>query len=147
MPTRLHHAARRLTDRLGVHGYGLLLAAFAWTLIGAGVFVAPGNGVLPHELIPAPIRLCLWWAPALLALSAAIEREGPRRDAFALGALVFAPSIRFVSHLWAWGVSLIPGGHSGHHLGWLSAAFYLIPIGLVALIAAIPDTPRHGRHP
>ena len=133
MPTRFHRAARRLTSRLGTHGYGLLTLAMFWTAIGVRALLSPTpapSGIL--GLIPDPVELVLWWAPALLCLSAAIDRDGPRRDAFALVAAIAAPTLSAVSYFTAWLLGTMP-------LGWYVAVLYCTPISLVALVAAIPD--------
>ena len=143
MPTRLHRAARRLTRRLGVHGYGLLLIAGIWLLVGLRIVVEPVP--LPpgtwHGILPESVRIALWWSAALLCLGAAIDRNGPRRDGFALAVAVVPPTIALTSYLWSWIVSLLPGEPHGYPFGWYAASLYLALVGIVWLVAAIPDEP------
>lgn len=141
LPTRMHRAARRLTGRLGVHGYGLLWIAFVWWAIGLRALLLPAgsqpkSGIL--GFIPDNVALVLWWGAALLCLSAAIDREGPRRDGFALSAAVAAPIIFGSSYLAAWLIN-------GNPIGWYVAIYYFALVGLVTLVAAIPDPPGHRR--
>ena len=141
MPTRLHRAARRLTRHLGAHGSGLLLIAAIWLLIGLRLVLDPV--ALPpstwHGMIPDPIRLALWWSAALLCIGAAVDRDGPRRDGFALSVAVVPPMIALTSYLWAWVVSLVPGEPIGYPHGWYAASLYAALVGIVWLVAAIPD--------
>jgi hypothetical protein len=141
MPTRLHRAARHLTHHLGVHGSGLLLIAAIWLLVGLRLLVDP---IPPppstwHGMIPDPVRMTLWWSAALLCIGAAVDRSGPRRDGFALTVAVVPPMIALTSYLWAWLVSLFPGEPHGYPGGWYAAALYAALVGLVWLVAAIPD--------
>lgn len=143
MPTVLHRAARRLTGRYGAHGSGLILITFAWTVLGVGLMTStttprPGAQLI-HQQIPPSVEALIWFGGALLCFSAAIDRDGPRRDGFALGFAVIAPTIRVLSFTWSWVMSLIPGAPEGSPRGWLTAALYLIAVGLVWLVAATPD--------
>lgn len=139
LPTRMHRAARRLTRRFGAHGFGLLTITFFWTAIGVRALLAPSptpTGIL--AFIPDSVELVLWWAPALLCLGAAIDREGPRRDAFALVAAIIAPILSAVSYATASVVGAMP-------LGWYVAVLYCTPISLVVLVAATPDEKAPAR--
>ncbi len=135
MPTILHRAARRLTTRLGVHGFGLLVIAFAWFVIGLREIVEPPP-VVPasawHGFIPSEIRLVIWWVPAAGCAAAALDGHGPRRDSFALVSAIVPPAFIGASMCWAWLMGDYP-------LGWLSATYHLILVAIVALVAAYPD--------
>lgn len=144
MPTILHRAARRLTGHLGVHGFGLVLIAVIWALLALGILtaptVAPDEGrQLFHQYIPPTYAATLWLTTALGTLASAIDRDGPRRDGLALAAAVMPPTLWMASYVWSWIASLVPGAPAGSPRGWLSAAIYACLVGLVWLVAAIPD--------
>lgn len=131
MPTLLHRAARRITRRLGVHGAGLLIITFLWTVVGIGAlhFGAPDSDVgTPAWLI---VRLVAWWGGALLCLSAAVDREGPRRDAFALGFAAAGPVMDATLYIYAW--------RQGNPDGWFWAAVHLAFLAVAILVAATQD--------
>ena len=144
MPTALHRAARRATTRLGVHGCGLLLIAAIWALMGAGVLTGPHlagdpDVMLVHLYIPAPIRATMWLTAAALCAAYALDRRGPRRDGVAVAVACIPPMLRFASYLWSWIVSIVPGDPDGSPRGWYTASIYACMVGLVWLVAAIPD--------
>ena len=143
MPTVIHRAARRASSHLGAHGLGLCLIAGFWALIAIGQLTGtqtpePGRHLL-HQHIPTVAAATLWLTTAMGALASAIDRNGPRRDGLALAAAVIPPVIWAVSYLWSWIVSLIPGPPTGSPRGWFAASLYACAIGLVWLVAAIPD--------
>ena len=132
LPTRLHRAARRVTRRLGVHGYGLLVITFLWTVVGVGVLsFGPPD---PHVGSPAwlVVRLVAWWGGALLCLSAAVDREGPRRDAFALGFAATAPIVDATLYAYAW-------QQGSERYGWFWATVHLAFLAIAVLVAAVKD--------
>ena len=135
MPTLLHRAARRLTRRLGAHGFGLVLIALVWGVIGLRELLEPPP-VIPasawHGLIPSEIRLVIWWIPAAGCLAAALDGNGPRRDSFALVSAIVPPAFIGASVTWAW----LMGDHA---LGWYGGIFYLALMAIVALVAAYPE--------
>ena len=140
MPTILHRAARRLTGRLGWHGFGLLIIAVAWFIIGLRELLEPPVTIPSsawHGLIAPEIRLVLWWIPAAGCAAAALDGNGPRRDSFALASAIVPPTFIGASMFWAW----LMGDHP---LGWYAAAFYLVLVAIVVLVAAHPsDRPPH----
>ena len=144
MPTILHNAARRLTRHLGVHGFGLVLIAGIWSLLALGILTAPEAAPDPerqlfHQYIPPTYAATLWLTTALGAFAAAIDRDGPRRDGLALAAAALPPAVWMASYAWSWVASVVPGPPGGSPRGWLSAAIYACLMGLVWLVAAIPD--------
>ena len=143
MPTILHRAARRMTGRLGVHGFGLILIAVIWSILGVAQLTGPAKpspGLhLFHQHIPVVYAATLWLVAGLGCLGAAIDRDGPRRDGLALAFSVLPPAVWSFSHIWAWIVSIIPGEPGGSPRGWVAGALYACMVGLVWLAAAIPD--------
>lgn len=127
---------RVIYHRLGLRGEAMVLLGIIWCLIGVGVIlgVAHESVDLLHTLVPIPLRLAVWIGPGLYALWAAFFGK----TELALGALAVAPIIRAVSYLWAWVMSLVPGGPDGVPTGWYAALFYFVMIGLVVLAAHIP---------
>lgn len=148
MPTVFHRTARKLTRKLGVHGSGLVLIGAVWTLMAVGALTLelPTNpeAVLLHRQIPVYIDATIWLTAAMGCFAAAFDRNGPRRDGLALAFAVIPPVIRFASYLWSWVVALVPGEPDGTPTGWFSALLYLCMVGVVCLVAAIPDesTPK-----
>lgn len=132
LPTRIHRAARRLTRRLGTHGFGLLVITFLWTVVGVGVlsFGPPDPHVAGHGWLI--VRLVAWWGAALLCLSAAVDREGPRRDAFALGFAAAGPLMDASLYTFAW----VQGSE---HYGWFWATIHLAFLAVATLVAAVKD--------
>ena len=136
MRTRLH-AFRR---QLGVRGLGLLLIAFAWSLIGLGVYQdqsATPTGA-PHLLIHADIRAGLWIGSGMLAAALSTSR---RWDWVALTIAVIMPTVRVASYGWAWITYLAPGGEPGYPGGWYNAAIHSVLVAFVVLVACIIDVP------
>lgn len=131
LPTRLHRAARRVTRRLGVHGYGLLVITFLWAVVGVGAlsFGAPDPHVSSTPWLI--MRLVAWWGAALLCLSAAVDREGPRRDAFALGFAAAGPVMDTTLYMYAW--------RQGNPDGWFWSAVHLAFLAIAVLVAATQD--------
>ena len=143
MPTVLHRAARRLTGSLGVHGFGLVLIAAIWALLAVARLTDPVEAVngdpFIHRHIPVVAAATLWLTAGMGCLGAAVDRNGPRRDGLALAFAVIPPAIWTASTTYAWVVSLIPGGSAGAPRGWVAGALYACLVGLVWLVAAIPD--------
>ena len=149
MPTILHRTARRITHKLGVHGSGLILIALIWALVAVGSMTPqrlPGpagtDPHLLHLLIPPLIDATMWLTAAMGCAAAALDRNGPRRDGLALAFAVVPPMIRFTSYVWAWLVSLMPGGPAGYPRGWYVAALFACMVAIVWLVAAIPEDPH-----
>ncbi len=119
-------------------GWGLLLCALIWGLVGRGVFerVSSAPNGAWHLLIPQDVRGGLWFASAAAALLAVWHR--PLRP-LAMGALVFMPMLRVLSYATGWVVSLIPGDPPGYPAGWYSAAIHAVMVLLVIYIASERD--------
>lgn len=128
--------SRRIAPDL--RGGGFALCAVGWFLFGLaiinGVSGNPANA--PHMKIPEPIRIMLWLGPASLA-AVAIWVRGSWRT-LALVTLVIGPIVRTASYLWLWILSLA-GDEGGRPSGWYTAALHAAMIGIVVLVAAIPD--------
>jgi hypothetical protein len=102
--------------------------------------------MLIHLSIPGPIRAALWFAGAAMCAAVAMQRSATprrravaRRDGLALAVATAAPMVRVASHGWSWIVSVIPGPPVGTPRGWLTAAIFASMVGIVWLVAAIPD--------
>jgi len=122
-------------SRLDHKGYGLLLCAIVWGLIGRGVFQGVSNrpNSAIHLLIPTEIRGWMWLAPALLALAAAFV---PGLRSWAFVSLNAMPLVQVFSYLWAWLMAVVPGPPPGYAEGWYSAAFHIALIGVVLYVAS-----------
>lgn len=115
-----------------MRGYTLLLCAFIWGLVGYAVWIgaAGGGPGTFHDLLSQPVRLGIWWIPALLALALACSA---RWDWLALAALVIGPVLRCLSYFTSWMLYL--DGQPGLRTGWYAAAIYVVLIGIVGIAA------------
>ena len=142
MPTRIARISRRMSRRLGVHGMGLLLIAVAWATIGITIITTPDPEAYPGVFylgIDPSIRATLWLVPSILCLISALDRRGPRRDGIALTLAFAPPMLRASSYFWSWVIDVWPGPQTGHPRGGSLTIIYVCLIGLVVLVAAIPD--------
>lgn len=132
-----------------VRSRGLLLIGVIWFLLGLGMAFTTPVPVSDawDTYLPESLRVALWWSAALGAIGAAIDKQDGKRDWLALAFCVVPPMIRITSFLWAWVVYLWPGGNPGYDRGWYSAAVYSALVGLVWLVASIPDLPPSGKIP
>lgn len=144
---RTNRIYRRIAAHLGVRGYALLLCAFIWGNVAAGI---PGS--LPnapdstfHANLPIPLATAVWGAPAALALAAAIWRH--RLVVWAMGGLMLAPSLWAASYVSAWVMALIPGDPPGYAGGLRAAGFYMAMMAIVGLAAHVREPTRRPRLP
>lgn len=117
-------------------GWGLVICAFIWALVGRALFYGLPTVHHPnafHELVPPQWRGVCWLLSAGVGLGAAWIR--PARPV-AIGVLIFMPALRSSSYLFAWAVSWWPWAHSpGYPDGWYSASYFLAMVLLVVYIA------------
>ncbi|MFF0942680.1 hypothetical protein ACFYE2_00420 [Kocuria sp. CPCC 205300] len=142
---------RKLDRHLGTRGWILLVCAWVWGLIGLGILLQAakmGEPSLLHLYMPVPLRVTLWWAPALLAIYGAIRRK---HLPVVTAALIIAPLIRVASYLWAWitwvahevpALGWLAPDWAGVPSGWYSAAMHLPLIALVLIAAHSKEDTR-----
>lgn len=95
---------QRIAKRLGNRGIALALLGTLWLLTSVGLIVAPlKRSTLLDERLPLWIRVPLWCIPGFLAIAASVRQK---YDATAWGLLMVPVSVRFVSYLAGWLVSL-----------------------------------------
>ena len=142
----MRHMHVRFSE-LPIRSRGLLLISVIWFLIGLGVQAAPATPVDSafHFWLPEALHTAIWWAASFGALGAALDKQDGRRDWLALAACTIPPMLRLTSYLWSWIMYLWPGGPPGYAKGWLSAAIYGCLVGLVWLVASIPDVQDEPR--
>lgn len=145
MPKRLLRAVRDLSAPWHSTGIGqaaalaLTIAAFTWTVIGAGILAGVSSAPVSVLIeLPVWLRVALWWIPALLAVVVLLVR---RHAAIVCGLLIFAPALRMSSHMWAWWMSLA-GDPRGHAVGWYGAATQVPLLALIVLIALLTRMAR-----
>ena len=132
---------------IGVRAAGMFLAAAVWIMIGLDIIVSPEAAAqFPatfHVLLPVWFRLCVWWLPAVIAILVARDDS---RSHWGLGALMVSPIERAVSFLISWAsVPLhdwLQWWPDGDDRGWLRAAYYVLMIAFVYLLALIPADVR-----
>ena len=95
---------QRIVKRLGNRGVALAMLGMLWIFTAVGIAVSPlKRSTLLDERLPVWVRVPLWCVPGLLALVASARRK---YDATAWGLLMVPVSVRFVSFLIGWVVSL-----------------------------------------
>lgn len=124
----------------GKRGEILLLLGAAWVLVGIGAAVVPPPpGDLLDLHIPAPIRAALWCGTGLVAICHAWMPK-TRSDGWGFLALYLMPAVRAASYFIAW-VDFTIDGRGGYRYGWLSALFYAVFVGIVAICAGWREPP------
>lgn len=117
----------------------LTIAAFTWTVFGAGILAGVSNVPVSTPIdLPVWLRVAFWWIPALLAVVVLLVR---RHAAIVCGLLIFAPALRMSSHLWAWWMHLA-GEPTGYAAGWYGAATQVPLLALIVLIALLTRMAR-----
>lgn len=145
MPIRPIQAVRDLSAPWHTTGIGqaaalaLTIAAFTWTVIGAGILAGVSRAPVSVLIgLPVWLRVALWWIPALLAVVVLLVR---RHAAIVCGLLIFAPALRMSSHLWAWWMHLA-GDPCGYAVGWYGAATQVPLLALIILLALLTRMAR-----
>lgn len=126
---------RKLDRHLGTRGWILLVCAWVWGLLGLGVVLQAartGEPSLLHLYMPVPLRVTLWWAPALLAVYGAFWRK---RLPVVTAALIIAPLIRVVSYVWAWFTWV---AHESTFLQWMTPDWFGVPSGWYSAAIHLP---------
>lgn len=132
---------------IGPRAKGMILAAFIWFFVGVGIVTGTSGPAdsLFHLLIPVPIRVMMWWIPAIYAIGVSTSN---RYSKWGLAALFVPPFVQGASYFASWIIEVIPGPPPGEPRGWLSACYYVTMIAFVFLVSDIPAnvrTPLTGR--
>lgn len=137
---RLDHLFRRA--RIAT----LLLAFWAWFLVGVGILQGEGAADLAlqagvwHVGLPTGVRAAGWMVPAFLVLATLLTGRGAR---ISVPLLVVGPLVRIMSYGWAWSLQYFPGSE-GYASGWYYSVLHVTFLGLVAVAALLTSEDKRA---